>query len=64
MTKPLYRTTIVVWSPFDGNEAELADIAFQATEGNSYCSKQVSVLVEDPSKDPDWDGTEFFEDPE
>ena len=59
--KPLYKTTIVIWSPFDGNEAELADLAFQATEGNSYCSAQRSVLVENPSKDPDWDGTEFFE---
>jgi hypothetical protein len=61
--KPLYKTTIIIWSPFDGEEAELTDLAFQATEGNSYCSSQKSILVDDPRDDPDWDGTSFFDDP-
>lgn len=42
----LYKTTIVVWSEYNGNEADLEDLAFQATEGNAICTKQESVLVE------------------
>jgi len=58
--KALYRTTIVIWSEYDGEKVEIEDLAFQATEGNAYCSKQSSVLVREPELDPDWDGTEFF----
>lgn len=58
--KSLYKTTIVIWSEYDGNEAELEDLSYQATEGDAYCSKQKSELVKNPESDPDWDGTDFF----
>jgi hypothetical protein len=58
----LYRTTIVIWSTDDPTDKlELEDMAREATGGEMYCSKQVSVAVDDPDGDPDWDGTEFFE---
>ena len=59
----LFKTTIVIWSHFDPFlTGELEDLARDATSGNSYCSKQESKLIEEPKKDPDWDGTEFFKD--
>lgn len=60
MTKPLYKTTIVIWSEYDGIGVELSDLAWQAEQGDAYCSAQQSVRVEDPAADPEWDGTEFF----
>jgi len=59
--KALYKTTIVIWSRADGSSVELVALAQDATDGVSYCSKQKSVLVKDPSFDPEWDGTEFFD---
>ncbi len=57
----LYKTTIVIWSDFDPTgRLELADLARDATSGDSYCSKQECVSVSKPEDDPDWDGTEFF----
>lgn len=64
MVKPLFKTTIVIWSEEDPAGIELSDLARDATDGESYCSKQVSQIVESPSGDPDWDGTEFFDYPE
>jgi hypothetical protein len=63
MARRLYKTTIVIWSEFDGDDldVELDDLARDAMTGESYCSKQTSELIEDPTKDPDWDGTEFFD---
>lgn len=62
--KPLYKTTIVIWSEYDPtDEVELEDLARAATSGDAYCSKQESVKVEDPATDPAWDNTEFFDDP-
>lgn len=60
--KKLYKTTIVIWSEYDGSEAELHDLAFQAEEGDAYCSVQRSVEMtrEQIEADPDWDGNEFF----
>ena len=60
----LYKTTIIIWSEDDPSGMELEDLGREATSGNSYCSKQVSELIRNPSQDPDWDGTEFFKDPE
>jgi hypothetical protein len=60
VSTPLYKTVIVIWSEYDGEKVEIEDLAFQATEGNAYCSKQQSVLVQEPTTDPEWDGTEFF----
>jgi hypothetical protein len=67
--KKLWKTTIVIWSEWepktddtaDEQPYELEDLAHAATSGDAYCSKQVAVLVKDPSSDPDWDGTEFFD---
>jgi hypothetical protein len=57
----LYKTIVVIWSDYDPtDEVELEDLARDATNGDAYCSKQHTVLVEKPEKDPDWDRTEFF----
>ncbi len=61
MSKPLYKTTIVIWSDADVSTHDIDSIASDAMNGDSYCSKQETVRVEDPSSDKDWDGTEFFE---
>ncbi len=56
----LYKTTIVIWSPYDAREVKLINLARDATSGESYCAKMKVVEVDNPTKDPDWDGTEFF----
>lgn len=56
----LYKTTIVIWSEYDGSTVEIDDLARDAMRGDSYCSRSTTVLVEDVSDDPDWDDTEFF----
>jgi hypothetical protein len=60
--KPLFKTTIIVWSepPNNGEDLELDQLAYEAMNGWAYCSKQSSELISDPAVDPDWDGTEFF----
>lgn len=59
--RPLYKTTIVIWSEYDPTGcSELVDLAGEATSGDAYCSKSETERIPDPSKDPDWDGTEFF----
>jgi len=63
----LYKTTVVIWTDYDPNEdpeAELEDLAREATNGDAYCSKQITVLVEDPAADPDPPSVEFFYDPD
>ena len=56
----LYKTTIVVWSEYDGTAVELEDLAREATSGDAYCARFRSEPIVDPASDPDWDGTEFF----
>ncbi len=56
----LYKTTIILWSEYDTHKLELAELAREATEGNSYCSTVYQEPITDPTKDSDWDGTEFF----
>jgi hypothetical protein len=56
----LFKTTIVIWSEDDPRDLSLGDLAREAERGSSYCSKSETRSVEEPSKDPDWDGTEFF----
>lgn len=56
----LFKTTIVIWSEFDGSSVEIENLAREAMNGEAYCSKSESVKVENPEQDPDWDGTEFF----
>lgn len=57
----LYKTTIVIWSEDNPNEMELSTLAQEAESGNAYCSRMRSTLVEEPTKDADWDDTEFFD---
>jgi len=56
----LWKTTIVIWTEYDPQQSELADLCRDAVEGEAYCSKSNSVLLPEPEGDPDWDGTEFF----
>jgi hypothetical protein len=61
-TQPLWKTTIVIWSeqqPPDG--ISLEEIGREADEGSYYCSRQGSEIIDQPSRDPAWDGTGFFE---
>ena len=64
--KKLFKTTIVIWSEFNPNEEglEIDALAHDAMEGESYCSKSETDLIENPEQDKDWDGTEFFGEPE
>lgn len=61
MKKPLYKTTIVIWSDEDPTDMEIDMLARDAISGGSYCSKQQTEIIPDPKKDKDWDGTEFFD---
>jgi len=50
------------WSEYDpaALENELADLAYQAEDGDAYCSSMTCTLVPEPRKNPTWDGTDFF----
>ena len=59
--RKLFKTTIIIWYDEDPTERyELVDLAQEATGGDMYCSVMHSEPVEDPEKDPAWDGCEFF----
>lgn len=61
MNKPLFKTTIVIWSDFNPkDQLEIDDLARDAMSGDSYCSTSQTVEVADPANDKDWDGTDFF----
>lgn len=63
--RSLYKTTIVIWSEHNPeNAVELSELARDAETGDSYCSRFRCSKIEDPAADPDWDGTEFFDDPD
>jgi hypothetical protein len=59
----LYKTTLVIWSEWDGMAVTPDRLGWEAMNGDAYCSDISSQLVENPEDDPDWDGTEFFIDP-
>jgi hypothetical protein len=60
--KSLFKTTIVIWSDEDPtHKYEIIDLAREATDGMMYCSDVAVKEVKEPKKDPDWDGTEFFD---
>ena len=59
--KPLHKTTVVIWSELDVADLDLLDLVCEVTEGGAYCAKHVTVRVEDPEHDGDWDGTDFFD---
>jgi len=57
----LWKTTIVIWSDRDPIGYELVDLAQDATDGNSKCSKCKIELVDKPEADPDFAGIgDFF----
>ena len=61
--KPLYKTTIIIWSEDDPtNRYELSELAREAEFGEAYCSHLAAERIADPEKDPHWDGTDFFDD--
>jgi hypothetical protein len=60
-SKPLYKTTLVIWSTWDGSKVEIDRLASEAMDGDAFCAKSETVIVADPESDPDWQGTEFFD---
>ena len=62
MSKPLYKTVIIIWSEKPTANYEITQVAQKATDGEFYCSVQNCDLISDPSLDLDWDGTDFFGD--
>lgn len=59
--KPLFKTTIVVWSEF--TEVDLVDLARAVVDHeDAFCSKQECVYVHIPEEDPDWVDTNIFKD--
>jgi hypothetical protein len=60
--RPLYKSTIVVWSETDPSKVEASDLVRDGEVNDNYIARQDNVLVEDPTKDPDWDDgpQEFF----
>lgn len=65
MSDTMHKTEIVIWTSYDPAEVELADLAYQASEGDAYASKQTSTLVPAHSLAADPDATDgmldFFE---
>lgn len=59
--KPLFRTTIVIWSERATTDMELSDLARDAESGASYCSVMRGEWIAEPEGDPSWDGTDFFQ---
>lgn len=60
--KKLFKTTIVIWSEQNPACLSLSELGQRAEDGDCYCSKSDTQVVNDPDNDSDWDGTEFFED--
>lgn len=64
--KGLYKTTIVIWSEYDPQAAnvDIDALAREAVEGDAYSSYANTVHVDNPEQDEHWDGNEFFHDPD
>ena len=58
--KPLFKTTVVIWSEYDGTRLDMAMLGREAAAGDAYCSRFRSELISEPATDEAWDGTEFF----
>lgn len=56
----LFKTTIVIWSAFPGEDLELQQLAREACSGGAYCSRYGTELIVEPKGDPAWDGNDFF----
>lgn len=61
LVKPLYKSTVVIWSSFDPANFELSGLSREAEQGEAYCSVFRTRRIRRPLQDPDWDGTEFFD---
>jgi hypothetical protein len=59
----LHKTTIVIWTDYNPEHLELSDLALAADRGDAYCSRMKAEDVETET-DPDWDGSEFFANPD
>jgi hypothetical protein len=62
--KPLFKTTIIIWSEANTDNVSAEELAHDADSGDSYCSVKNCKFVESPDEDEDWDDTEFFGDDE
>jgi hypothetical protein len=51
---------MVIWSEEETGDQTMRRIASDVDSDYTYCSSRECVFVEDPEKDEDWDGTEFF----
>jgi len=62
MLKPLFKTTIVIWSEYDPDACgmSISTLTREADVGDAYCSKAETAAVLNPGDDEEWDGTEFF----
>jgi len=62
--KPLFKSTIVVWTESDPSEGEfsLMDLPIMAEHEYVWCSSMKSVRVADPSEDREWNDTDFGDD--
>jgi hypothetical protein len=56
----LYKSEIIIWAKFDPTKLEISDLAQDAESGEAYCSCMRTTLIEHPTKDPDWNDTDFF----
>ena len=59
-TRPLVKHTIVIWTELELEDGEVDFLGQQAVNGEAHCASHEAKVVDDPTRDPDWDGTEFF----
>jgi hypothetical protein len=60
--KPLYKTIAVIWTESDPSKGNfsLMDLPILAENEYVWCSSMKSVQVDDPSKDREWNDTDFW----
>ena len=62
--KGLWKTTVTIWTKYDGENVELRELAEEAESGQGFCSAFHSVFVpeEKLDEDPDFSSSvpEFF----
>ena len=53
-TKPLYKTTIVIYTAFNPEgKLEIDTLAEEAMRGQAYCSEETTEKITDPSHVPE-----------
>jgi hypothetical protein len=60
--KQLYKTTAVIWTESDPSKGNfsLMDLPILAEHEYVWCSSMKTVRVDDPSKDREWNDTDFW----